>query len=248
MSRWSRARPRAPMRRTRSRRRTMPVTLIVVPRPITVIVAPVRTDREGDDRQADHRPVAEHRHRIALIGVAEQPAVYPSACARQADVAPRIARYTAVYRYRHAGPRLRDDRVVGRRACPHIGRCIDDRLTGLRRRDAGQRDQRRQQGRGRDREWQGGFVHVHLPDSAAHGDARPGLRHACHAHSTGRFARWFAVMRNETLPEYCRLLRGRYSRYPMHAQCSEQTGEAPEKATRRYDGAGRVRQMARRMR
>ncbi len=222
VSRRARPRPRSPMRWTWSRRRAMPVTLIVVPGTVTVIVAPVRTDGEGDDRQADHRPVVQHGHRIALIGIAEQPAIDPSACARQADVAPRIARDTAVDRHRHTGPGLSNDRVVGRRACPHIGRGVDDCLPGLRRRHAGHHGKRRQHGRGRDDQWQGLFVHVRLPvfpvfpDSAVHGDGFRPLR-TLHAGSTRCPAQWFAVMRNETLPEYCCGLRGRI-RLPSHAR------------------------------
>ncbi len=122
----------APVRRTRPRRGTVPVPLVVIPRTIAVIAAPIRADGEGDDRQPDHRAVVEHRHRTALIRVAQQPGIDPAARARQADVAPCVARQAAIYGHRHAGCGLRHDGIVGRRARAHVGRRVDHRLARLR--------------------------------------------------------------------------------------------------------------------
>ncbi len=207
----------SPRRRARAGWRAMPVALIVVPRAIAVIVAPIRPDGEGDNRQTDHRAVVEHWHRITLIRIAEQCCIDPAACAGQTDVAPRVIGQAAIDRYRHPRPRLSDDRIVHRRARPHIGRRIDHGLSRLRRRHVRQRNQRCC---AREHERQSPFVHVRLPvmtmlrcskasmslpgNPAARANAgRPCL----HVDSTGRIGSWFAVTRNETRRQYLLALR-----------------------------------------
>lgn len=75
---------------TRGWRVIGPARRIVVPRTVTVVMAPIGIDGKHDDRQPDLYAVSHNRNIRALVRIAETPAVDPSAQVWRCDVAPAV--------------------------------------------------------------------------------------------------------------------------------------------------------------
>jgi len=109
----------------RWRRRMMrPAGLLPVPRPALIIIAPVSTDRERHDRQADHRAVAHHRHIAALIGIAESRRIDPTAQVRCGDVTPLVVADATHHANRDTTRQLRYNGIIRSRPGAHVDRAV----------------------------------------------------------------------------------------------------------------------------
>lgn len=119
----------------------LPACLVVVPRPVAVVTAPVRSEGENDNRQADGAPVAHHRNIGPLIGIAEATPIGPAPQVRQCHVAPLVAIDAAHDGDRYATRQLCYGRIVISRTGVHHDRRIRVGLD-LRKRDARRNQQR----------------------------------------------------------------------------------------------------------
>lgn len=103
--------------RARRRRMALPARALVVERAVVVMLAPVIADDEADHRQAELRPVDEHRHAALLIRKFEVAAVDPAAgIAVVGDVAPGVTANATIDDQRIAAGEIDHRRVVVVRA------------------------------------------------------------------------------------------------------------------------------------
>jgi hypothetical protein len=98
------------------------------------MVAPVKVEREGDDRHADDGAGIEHRHPLVFVEVLKTAAVQPAAqVVRHDDVAPAVvvgASYDGGGRARRQG---RDQWVFPAWAGAQVAAIVDNGLLGRRR-------------------------------------------------------------------------------------------------------------------
>lgn len=87
-----------------------------IPGAAHIMGIPVAGHAEGDDPEADHRAVGEHRHACSLIGIDEVPGVDPTAVGSRDDIAPTEIAQTTGHRDREAPWQSGDQRKVPRRS------------------------------------------------------------------------------------------------------------------------------------
>jgi hypothetical protein len=128
----------APGGRTWPGWRTMcPAVLVAIKRPAAIIVTPVGPDREADNRQADRRPVRQHGHIAALIGITQVTGIDPAAQIGQRDVTPCVTADATHHGNGYPGCDLRHERIVACRPRTKVDRPARECLL-LRERDARQ--------------------------------------------------------------------------------------------------------------
>lgn len=132
----SRRRTTVSGRRTRWRM-MLPMRFVVIPGASPVVAAPVRSDRERDDRQTDCRAIRQQRYVATLVRIVEIPCVDPPALILQRHVTPCVPAHTTHHGDRHAAGQLGDHRIILRRSRIEIHGAIGVSL-GLRRRHARQ--------------------------------------------------------------------------------------------------------------
>lgn len=104
----------------------LPRVALRVPRPAAVVMAPVRPERESDDRQTEPRPVGVERYPVALIDERDATRVYPASTVVKRHVAPGPILQATVHVKWRAGVELCNQRVVsiGSRVDVHGARGI----------------------------------------------------------------------------------------------------------------------------
>jgi len=104
----------------------LPRVALRVPRPAAVVMAPVRPERESDDRQTEPRPVGVERYSVALIDKRDATRVYPAATVVERHVAPAPILQATVHVKWCARVELCNQRVVsiGSRVDVHGARGI----------------------------------------------------------------------------------------------------------------------------
>jgi hypothetical protein len=120
------------------RRPVRPAILIAIPRPAPIIVTPIGTDREGDDRKANRRPVRDHRHIASLVGIAQVLRIDPAPQIGQGDIAPCVTADATHHRDGNTRRQLGHDRVIARGSRAEIDRPARIGLRLLCQRDARQ--------------------------------------------------------------------------------------------------------------
>jgi hypothetical protein len=120
-----------------------PTALIAIPRPVAIVIAPIRTDGEGDDRHADRRAIAQQRDIVTLVRIIEVAGIDPAAQVRQGDIAPTVIGDTTHYRHLQAARQLRNDRIILRGAGAQIDGAVGVSHRLLSDRRARYREQRR---------------------------------------------------------------------------------------------------------
>ena len=109
--RWTGVRPswRPAVRREAAMR---PIVAPRIPRTPAVIVAPVRQEREGDDRHAEARPVGVQRNTLPAVGERQPPRIDPASAAVEFDVAPAPVAEATAHVHGCSRSQLRHQRVV----------------------------------------------------------------------------------------------------------------------------------------
>lgn len=113
-------------------RAAIPVIALTIEGAVGVVVAPIRTDHEAHDRQADARAVVLYVDGLILIQVLQVARCDPAAVRAHDDIAPFVTLYASLDIDTDAGRNDVDGRITDIRAGTQIDVRDDDTFGGLR--------------------------------------------------------------------------------------------------------------------